>query len=972
MSTWSEITSKAGWSDLSPAVQAEVKRQWLTEDVAPQLANNPNRDAILNELASDPIDSGQGYASSLLNAAGRGFASVVPGVIGGIGAVTGSETLLDAADSVEGAINSALPVNPVNEGWGTIIAGGLGQAANVAVTAGAGGFAAKALSFGRAAEATAAAVNTGSTVASMGSGMLAGAREGADMADRQELEGTAYAAAVVGKGALEFFTEKLPFGNLPETAAARKMLGGAVSEKAPGFIGSTLSESAEEVTAQVASNALERGLSAPGADVPGLLDGTAEAAVGGAAGGAFFGALNLATGAGVQPTAPAATATPNTAPPDASAAFSEPTPTEVPKPVTIAVAGVPFERGDDGLWRKPVTDFENERDIMDENGRVLLNPDDPVAGSLIPVLDAEARKLNATTAPEPAPAEQPQPATEAPAQTDLEQPPTLEEVITPPAPEQPATVSTAARPTPAPAFDPLPPPNGGSDIIQVMQDTNVRLGGPARGTAEWEWYTELEKQAAQSPLKQVSADAAAKRGEVDDPRAMLAWLHMKGIVDPNGQASNLDEVAQQLSTDEFQTVAVTASEIGPAIISAISARRSALEMPDPTSDMEREVQAREKAQEAAFIAHDVTSTAPEMTAASLAQVVTEGSTVTIAGKPFTVEYLDSERGSIGLSNPEIGNVLLRGPDTLRPELINGEAQDSALSNEDPFSLGTGVGQTIATVRQAITAAIGAIPARVQIIDDPAAVNDQGQAWKAKVEGGIITLNAAHIESPADAVWNVEHEAAHEVYRAVESDPGIKKAWATLEKALSRNPDIAAEVAALDYSTKARAEESAVRLAQKLDVTAKSAWEAFKEAVFNFLSGQWSKVTTPFADRAAAEAATLIMQAARAGITGAPTDARYSLASTGNAQPLSELIQTPDGLTPIGSLFVGADIITNAGKSASVIGRYLKGKKPVFKITLEDGRTTRATADHLWMVETGATITTADLLGRMVPALAQPA
>ena len=112
---------------------------------------------------------------------------------------------------------------------------------------------------------------------------------------------------------------------------------------------------------------------------------------------------------------------------------------------------------------------------------------------------------------------------EAPAPIDLELPPTLEEVITPPALEQPATVSTATKPAPSLAFDPLPPPNGGSDIIQVMQDTSVRLGGPARGTAEWEWYTELEKQAAQSPLKQVSADAAAKRGEVDDPKACLLY-----------------------------------------------------------------------------------------------------------------------------------------------------------------------------------------------------------------------------------------------------------------------------------------------------------------------------------------------------------------------------------------------------------------------------------------------------------------
>jgi hypothetical protein len=92
---------------------------------------------------------------------------------------------------------------------------------------------------------------------------------------------------------------------------------------------------------------------------------------------------------------------------------------------------------------------------------------------------------------------------------------------------------------------------------------------------------------------------------------------------------------------------------------------------------------------------------------------------------------------------------------------------------------------------------------------------------------------------------------------------------------------------------------------------------------------------------------------------------------GHAQPVSEPILTPHGELAIGRLHTGAQITTNGGYGTTVTGTIPLGEKPVFRVTLSDGRSTRATANHLWMVEDGSILTTADIKGRKVPALTPP-
>jgi hypothetical protein len=46
--------------------------------------------------------------------------------------------------------------------------------------------------------------------------------------------------------------------------------------------------------------------------------------------------------------------------------------------------------------------------------------------------------------------------------------------------------------------------------------------------------------------------------------------------------------------------------------------------------------------------------------------------------------------------------------------------------------------------------------------------------------------------------------------------------------------------------------------------------------------------------------------------------------------------------------VGDIITSHQGTASTVTGVFPQGRKQVFKITLEDGRTVRATADHLWI------------------------
>ena len=72
---------------------------------------------------------------------------------------------------------------------------------------------------------------------------------------------------------------------------------------------------------------------------------------------------------------------------------------------------------------------------------------------------------------------------------------------------------------------------------------------------------------------------------------------------------------------------------------------------------------------------------------------------------------------------------------------------------------------------------------------------------------------------------------------------------------------------------------------------------------------------------------------------------------GRAQPVYSKVLTPLGWREIGSLEPGDWVIGSNGRPTQVLGVYPQGQKPVFRVTLTDGASTLACAEHLWAVRT---------------------
>lgn len=78
---------------------------------------------------------------------------------------------------------------------------------------------------------------------------------------------------------------------------------------------------------------------------------------------------------------------------------------------------------------------------------------------------------------------------------------------------------------------------------------------------------------------------------------------------------------------------------------------------------------------------------------------------------------------------------------------------------------------------------------------------------------------------------------------------------------------------------------------------------------------------------------------------------YARPKSLKAQPLSAQVLTPRGFVRMGALSVGDTIIGSDGKPIKVVGVYPQGRKPVFRVTMSDGVSTRCCDDHLWYTTT---------------------
>lgn len=72
---------------------------------------------------------------------------------------------------------------------------------------------------------------------------------------------------------------------------------------------------------------------------------------------------------------------------------------------------------------------------------------------------------------------------------------------------------------------------------------------------------------------------------------------------------------------------------------------------------------------------------------------------------------------------------------------------------------------------------------------------------------------------------------------------------------------------------------------------------------------------------------------------------------GKAQPVDELVLTPGGWRPIGSIGVGDYLIGSDGKPTAVLGVYPQGEREVWRVRFSDGAEVRCDPDHLWAVAT---------------------
>ncbi|MGB9181560.1 MAG: PhoH family protein [Pyrinomonadaceae bacterium] len=74
---------------------------------------------------------------------------------------------------------------------------------------------------------------------------------------------------------------------------------------------------------------------------------------------------------------------------------------------------------------------------------------------------------------------------------------------------------------------------------------------------------------------------------------------------------------------------------------------------------------------------------------------------------------------------------------------------------------------------------------------------------------------------------------------------------------------------------------------------------------------------------------------------------------GRAQPLHSKLLTPAGWRQMGSIKVGDLVIGSDGKPKEVTGVFPQGEKSVYRVTMTDGASALACAEHLWAVRTAS-------------------
>lgn len=296
MATWEQIIEDPAFGDLPTSAQADIRRDWYDLNVLPGLRETGIDEANLGLIRQKDIteyDNGQGYISSFASAAGRGAASTFTSAVQGVGALTGSESIEQAARDMSTAVTENLTVNPTMEK--TNFAGNvLGNVAGFLVPGTLGMRVGKAAGMG---------AQLGGQIASNATILASGAGSGAQTADQYGVQGENRTGMVLGNMATELLSERIPFGLGSELKAMGRLagLGEDAAKRTGGFFSDVGQNAVEEMAANTGSNLVTSAFVPEGVQTPGIFEGNLEAAAGGAIGGAFFGGINLMAPAAPKP-----------------------------------------------------------------------------------------------------------------------------------------------------------------------------------------------------------------------------------------------------------------------------------------------------------------------------------------------------------------------------------------------------------------------------------------------------------------------------------------------------------------------------------------------------------------------------------------------------------------------------------------------------------------------------------------------
>ena len=181
---------------------------------------------------------------------------------------------------------------------------------------------------------------------------------------------------------------------------------------------------------------------------------------------------------------------------------------------------------------------------------------------------------------------------------------------------------------------------------------------------------------------------------------------------------------------------------------------------------------------------------------------------------------------------------------------------------------------------------GELPKNVEVVHDPEA------NWNAKIEGGKIQINAAHL-SPEEAVHELHEELAHAVWGDEAARPAFEELWNALPQEVQDSITDHVERLYGDQPADVQYEETrakAVKEILKNNPELQGAWDKFVQAI----KAIWERISGGNAPDPEAIAARIV-ELGKAKVSGLDTGARFSIRARDDAYDPTKENGGVDGL-----------------------------------------------------------------------------